>query len=297
MSKAPTSTQLVNCLISQNGVGDGQPHYRPGLQLPEVEMSSSSEDLRWDCSKRPKNLRVMARNGFAVKSIQENRDDGSLPSTPEMQADSEAAGCGSHAGQEALDSDTTELISGFLRDFTGLSGHRWYTKKSLSTMKRVVEDLLSKHRYAYTGMIRKLNLDQKSDDMGFVTSVAVSLFSDGTTNWGRIASLVAFGAVLCQHLKESGRSHCVDLVSREISTYLLTNQRDWLAKNNSWDGFVEFFKVEDTESTVRNTLMAFVGVAGIGAGLAFLIRNSIKISFIGQDCSWAFTSPPTFPGL
>ncbi|KAM4568202.1 induced myeloid leukemia cell differentiation protein Mcl-1b [Fundulus diaphanus] len=272
MSAEPTSTHLVNCLISQNGVGDGQPHYRPGLQLPEVDMSSATEALHRNCTKRPKNLRVMPTNGYVVKSLQENRDDGSLPSTPEMQSDSEAAGCGGHAGQEALDSDTTELISNFLRDFTGLSGHRWHTKKSLSTMKRVTEDLLEKHRYAYNGMIRKLKLNEKSDDMGFVTSVAVSLFSDGTTNWGRIASLVAFGAVLCQHLKQNGRGHCVDLVSREISTYLLTNQRDWLAKNNSWDGFVEFFKVEDSESTVRNTLMAFVGVAGIGATLAFLIR-------------------------
>lgn len=38
------------------------------------------------------------------------------------------------------------------------------------------------------------------------------------------------------------------------------------------DGFVEFFQVADPESTVRNTLMAFAGVAGIGATLALLIR-------------------------
>lgn len=38
------------------------------------------------------------------------------------------------------------------------------------------------------------------------------------------------------------------------------------------DGFVEFFRVADPESTVRNTLMAFAGFAGIGATLALLIR-------------------------
>lgn len=37
-------------------------------------------------------------------------------------------------------------------------------------------------------------------------------------------------------------------------------------------GFVEFFRVEDVESVVRNALMAVVGCAGIGAGLALLIR-------------------------
>lgn len=40
----------------------------------------------------------------------------------------------------------------------------------------------------------------------------------------------------------------------------------------SQDGFVEFFQEADTESLVRNTLMTVVGVAGIGATLAMLIR-------------------------
>lgn len=38
------------------------------------------------------------------------------------------------------------------------------------------------------------------------------------------------------------------------------------------DGFVEFFREADPESSVRNTLMTVVGVAGIGATLAMLIR-------------------------
>lgn len=38
------------------------------------------------------------------------------------------------------------------------------------------------------------------------------------------------------------------------------------------EGFVEFFRVADPESTVRNTLMAVAGVAGLGATLALLIR-------------------------
>lgn len=83
-------------------------------------------------------------------------------------------------------------------------------------------------------MINKLSLDDRGDDVSFVSVVAKNLFGDGTTNWGRIASLVAFGAVVCQHLKERGRVDCVDLVGHEIATYLLSDQRDWLVKNNSW---------------------------------------------------------------
>lgn len=162
-------------------------------------------------------------------------------------------------------------------------------------------------------MINKLSLDERDEDMSFVGAVAKSLFGDHTTNWGRIVSFMAFGAVVSQHLKEKGRDNCVALVSQEISAYLLSEQRDWIVKNNAWvssdmiwknncitsfycprkylvpsehnlplsypiflspfqDGFVEFFRVADPESIVRQTLMAFAGFAGIGATLALLIR-------------------------
>lgn len=86
----------------------------------------------------------------------------------------------------------------------------------------------------FVGMINKLSLDDTGDNTSFVSAVAKSLFADGTTNWGRITSLVAFGAVVSQYLKEKGRDNCVELVGQEISTYLLSDQRDWLGKNNSW---------------------------------------------------------------
>uniref|UniRef100_I3KXG5 MCL1 apoptosis regulator, BCL2 family member b n=1 Tax=Oreochromis niloticus TaxID=8128 RepID=I3KXG5_ORENI len=180
--------------------------------------------------------------------ISRNLEDGSLPSTPE---------------------ETKLIIHSFLGDFTGLSQPQRKETKALKMMKRVVADVLEKHRYAYNGMINKLSLDEREEDMSFV---AKSLFGDHTTNWGRIVSFVAFGAVVSQHLKEKGRDNCVVLVSQEISAYLLSEQRDWIIKNNAWDGFVAFVRVADPESIVRNTLMAFAGFACIGATLALLIR-------------------------
>lgn len=201
-------------------------------------------------------------------------DDGSLPCTPELDSELDLPDCS--AGDEVLDHDTRHLIGGFLTDFVCVSSSsqpRWKKQSEAhSTMKRVVEDVLQKHQYLYNGMINKLELDERGDDMSFMSSVAKSLFSDGTTNWGRIASLVAFGTVVCMYLKKEDREQCVSLVGHEISTYLLNDQREWLIKNNSWDGFVNFFRVNDAESTVRNTLMAVAGFAGIGATLALLIR-------------------------
>ncbi|XP_028327022.1 induced myeloid leukemia cell differentiation protein Mcl-1b [Gouania willdenowi] len=274
------STSLMNCLLAtQNGGVEGRINYQqkdPPRDHHAIDTSLDSLNgniASSETPKRPKNLSVAST--FVPKALREDSEDmedGSLPCTPEVHSDTEAEVSNCSGGAEVLENDTRQLMSRFLADYTGLSKRDWNESKALSTMKRVVEDVLEKHRYAYNGMVNKLSLDNCSDDMTFVSAVAKSLFADQRTNWGRIASLVAFGAVVCQHLKERGRSNCVELVGQEISTYLLTEQREWLVKNNSWDGFVDFFRVADPESTVRNTLMAFAGFAGIGATLAFLIR-------------------------
>lgn len=82
-------------------------------------------------------------------------------------------------------------------------------------------------------MIARLNPEQK-EDVSFVKTVATELFSDGITNWGRIASLLTFGAMVCKHQNDGGLGKCVSLVGEEISSYLLTDQRDWLLKNKAW---------------------------------------------------------------
>ncbi|KAI7806744.1 induced myeloid leukemia cell differentiation protein Mcl-1b [Triplophysa rosa] len=193
---------------------------------------------------------------------------GSVQSTPDSDCDEIDHYTSS---KEALDMNTREIIDSFLKQFTGLSHTKCVKKQVVSTMKRVVDSLVVKHEKAYNGMISRINVDQ-TDDMSVVTVVATELFSDGTTNWGRIASLLAFGAVLCKHLNDSGRSECVSLVGEKISAYLMSDQRDWLLKNKAWDGFVDFFHVQDTEAAVRNALMAIGSVATFGAALAYWIR-------------------------
>ncbi|XP_039642531.1 induced myeloid leukemia cell differentiation protein Mcl-1 homolog [Perca fluviatilis] len=160
-----------------------------------------------------------------------------------------------------------------LNDFTGLVKPTWDESKALSTMKRVVADLLEKYRCKYNGLV-KLALEHwtRNDDMGFVSKIATNIFNDGTRNWGRIASLIAFGAALCQHFNEIGREDCVALVGEEISLYLLTAHMDWLIRNDSWNGFVEFFRLPDQESTLTNILLTTAGFAGIGAALTLLIK-------------------------
>jgi len=266
------------------GVVEGPMHYGPGGNNASFQMARDTQhgsvvagSETTTTPQRPKMLNVNDSpklshlSDFVSKNDLGDNDDGSLPCTPELDSEIDLSDCS--VGDEVLEHDTRHLIGGFLTDFVCVSSQpRRKQSEAQSTMKRVVEDVIEKHRYLYNGMINKLELDERGDDMSFMSSVAKSLFSDGTTNWGRIASLVAFGAVVCQYLKKKDREQCVSLVGHEISTYLLNDQREWLIKNNSWDGFVDFFRVTDPESTVRNTLMAVAGFAGIGATLALLIR-------------------------
>ncbi|KAM9487849.1 induced myeloid leukemia cell differentiation protein Mcl-1b [Clarias gariepinus] len=198
-------------------------------------------------------------------SNQRGLPDDSLPNSPESDCD-EVPGLG------FLDHNTQEIIADFFQLITSPSHSCARHHKVLQTMKRVVDGLLVKHELVYKGMFNKLSLDEKGDDMRVVGSVAKELFSDGITNWGRIASLLAFGVAVARYEKESGRGHCVSLVAHEISTYLMDNQKEWFLKNNSWDGFVEFFHVPDPESSTRTALLAFATVAGIGSVLAYLTR-------------------------
>ncbi|XP_020783235.1 induced myeloid leukemia cell differentiation protein Mcl-1b [Boleophthalmus pectinirostris] len=268
----------VGLFLPQNGVAEGNMHCGAtdsSAQMPRpANMDTRKGNTGSGASSHARPTALVMKNELVNKNLPEDYENSgdSLPCTPEFHSDSEIELSGYSAEHEVLESDTRQLLSDFFKLFTGISQSKWKQRPALSTMKRVVDNLLEKHRYAYNGMINKLSLDDRGDDVSFISTVAKSIFEDGTTNWGRIASLIAFGAVVCQYLKTKGRESCVEQVGQEISSYLLMDQRDWLIRNNSWDGFVDFFRVEDPESAVRSTLMAVAGLAGIGATLAMLIR-------------------------
>ncbi|RXN22472.1 induced myeloid leukemia cell differentiation Mcl-1-like protein [Labeo rohita] len=215
-----------------------------------------------DATLKPLKPGTSSLKGLQLEGRFVSATDGSLPSTPDPQEFDSAE----------LDRDTRQLLLDFYLTHTGMCSSGRKHHHALPTMKRLVDDILVKHRIAYKGMLQRLELDSQPDDMSIVGSIAKTMFKDDTTNWGRIVSLVAFGAAACSQLRELKRDRCVEMVAEQISSYLISEQHNWLLNNKGWQGFVEFFHVEDMESVVRNALMAVVGCAGIGAGLALLIR-------------------------
>uniref|UniRef100_A0A8C4K2K9 MCL1 apoptosis regulator, BCL2 family member n=1 Tax=Dromaius novaehollandiae TaxID=8790 RepID=A0A8C4K2K9_DRONO len=121
------------------------------------------------------------------------------------------------------------------------------------------------------GMLRKLDI-QKEEDLQSVCEVAAHVFSDGVTNWGRVVTLISFGAFVAKHLKSINQEKCISSLAGIITDALVSSKREWLVSQGGWEGFVDFFRVEDLEGSIRNVLMAFAGVAGLGASLAYMIR-------------------------
>lgn len=275
---------LYPSLTVQNGVVDnkvfmadtGAPSMAPHAGSGAKSFTLGTENELDDCVDEVDNAKVGSpRVAKPVKKIMgydsgfhSSDDDGSLPTSP----DSQPCCPEFPTAETELHRETRELIGAFYRKHTGLSRSERCRHKAMKTMQKVVNELLQKHEIVFKGMLKRLDMDHKDDRMSFVKDVAESTFSDGTTNWGRIATLIAFGAVLSTHLKGAGRPECMDAVADQISSYLAIQKYEWLINNNTWYGFVDFFHVEDSESAVRCALMAVAGFAGIGAGLALLIR-------------------------
>ncbi|KAG6929303.1 BCL2 family apoptosis regulator [Chelydra serpentina] len=204
---------------------------------------------------------------------------GSLPSTPPADDDDDLDG---------LYQDSLELISRYLREaaeLAGPGGKKLYKRllsgprgagpaameKALETLRRVGDGVIEKHQIAFQGMLRKLDIKNK-EDLKSVTAVATHVFSDGVTNWGRIVTLISFGAFVAKHLKSINQETCINTLAGIITDVLVTDKRDWLVNQRGWEGFVEFFRVEDLEGSIRNVLVAFAGFAGLGASLAYMMR-------------------------
>ncbi|XP_056366992.1 induced myeloid leukemia cell differentiation protein Mcl-1 [Oenanthe melanoleuca] len=192
---------------------------------------------------------------------------------------------------DGLRQDSLELIARYLREVAGeeepskkklfpglLAGPGRpgaagdaVMEKALETLRRVGDGVMQKHELAFQGMLRKLEIQQE-EDLQSVVEVAAHVFSDGVTNWGRVVTLIAFGAFVAKHLKSIKQEQSISSLAGIITDALVSSKRQWLESQGGWEGFVDFFRVEDLEGSIRKVLMAFAGVAGLGASLAYLAR-------------------------
>uniref|UniRef100_A0A2K5CFB8 MCL1 apoptosis regulator, BCL2 family member n=1 Tax=Aotus nancymaae TaxID=37293 RepID=A0A2K5CFB8_AOTNA len=176
-------------------------------------------------------------------------------------------GAGLGAGSGGATPPGGRLLATGAKDTKPMGRSGAASRKALETLRRVGDGVQRNHETAFQGMLRKLDI-KNEDDVKSLSRVMVHVFSDGVTNWGRIVTLISFGAFVAKHLKTINQESCIEPLAESITDVLVRTKRDWLVKQRGWDGFVEFFHVEDLEGGIRNVLLAFAGVAGVGAGLA-----------------------------
>ncbi|KAF7238317.1 hypothetical protein EYD10_14975, partial [Varanus komodoensis] len=105
--------------------------------------------------------------------------------------------------------------------------------QALETLRRVGGGILDKHQLAFQGMLKKMEI-KKEDDLKSVSEIASHVFSDGVTNWGRIVTLIAFGAFVAKHLKNINQESGISTLTEIITDVLVTDKREWLVNHNAW---------------------------------------------------------------
>lgn len=82
------------------------------------------------------------------------------------------------------------------------------------------------------GMLRKLDI-KNEDDAKSLSRVMVHVFSDGVTNWGRIVTLISFGAFVAKHLKSINQESCIEPLAESITDVLVRSKRDGIVNKEA----------------------------------------------------------------
>ncbi|KFP78609.1 PREDICTED: induced myeloid leukemia cell differentiation protein Mcl-1, partial [Acanthisitta chloris] len=72
------------------------------------------------------------------------------------------------------------------------------------------------------------------EDLQSVVEVAAHVFSDGITNWGRVVTLISFGAFVAKHLKTMKQEQCISSLAEIITDALVSSKREWLLSQGGW---------------------------------------------------------------
>lgn len=109
------------------------------------------------------------------------------------------------------------------------------------------------HKKAFQGMLRELDI-KNEDDVKSLSQVMAHVFSDGMTNWDWIVT--DFFQSLCNQTLKKHKSRKLHWTLSRKYHRCVGQDGTGLASQGSWDGFVEFFQVEDLEGSIRKVLLA-----------------------------------------
>ena len=170
---------------------------------------------------------------------------------------------------ESLEKDTRLVLKSLLRDFMRIP---WEWKDDpmddvLVVLRRLVRAFLENDQNMFSRSINEMSvlgddgpewpvmvdLDSPASHAKcweVIGSVGDKLFARSETFWGAVASLVAFGGLICRNQDEKPSMRpdgslvfrvpqaIVDWVAEEVASYLLRSEAPSLAKHQAWRGLV-----------------------------------------------------------
>lgn len=89
-------------------------------------------------------------------------------------------------------------------------------------------------------MLQRLSI-QTEDDIQKLSEVPPMVFNDGITNWGRIVTLISFGAFVAKHLKSVKLEDCIRHLASNFTDYLMSQKREWIVQHNGWVSIVRLW--------------------------------------------------------
>ncbi|KAG8429377.1 hypothetical protein GDO86_020329 [Hymenochirus boettgeri] len=234
-----------------------------------------------DTAERPQPVGFVHTDGGSLSSSQGNElddevDDEDLTVSRGSTSPPDTPIC----PKDSLYLETQQLLLAFFREYSeGESGGfkaailvpHGRQQRALETLRRVGGEIIEKHKMVFDGMLQRLSI-HRPEDLQKLSDVPAMVFNDGNTNWGRVVTLISFGAFVAKDLKSKHLEDCIASLAENFTEFLMTDRKEWIIQEKGWEGFVDFFHIEDYESGLKTVLMAFSSVAFLGAGLAFMIR-------------------------
>ncbi|XP_012514918.1 PREDICTED: induced myeloid leukemia cell differentiation protein Mcl-1-like, partial [Propithecus coquereli] len=191
--------------------------------LPEEEELHEYERL----GKRPATPPLPELAGEASNSPS---TDGSLPSMPPP----------AEAEEDLLYWQSLEIISQYFweqatsaKDAKPMVRFGAASRKALETLRCAGESVQRNHEMAFQGMLRKLDI-KNEDDVKSLSQVMAYVLNDSVINWGRITTLISFGACVAKHLKSINQESCIEPLAESITDVIVRTKRDWLVKQRGW---------------------------------------------------------------
>uniref|UniRef100_A0A8C5PJK5 Bcl-2 Bcl-2 homology region 1-3 domain-containing protein n=1 Tax=Leptobrachium leishanense TaxID=445787 RepID=A0A8C5PJK5_9ANUR len=141
---------------------------------------------------------------------------------------------------------------------------------ALQTLLRVARETIERNHACFQNTLNRLCIE-RPEHLQKLSLVTFALFSDGAINWGRIATLFSFTALVARHLKNLGMNDSIFTLADGVARFLTITKRSWFQEHQGWDGFVEFFLVSRWQTGIRIALLALAIFAGIATSLLYLI--------------------------